>query len=562
MLKITILSTEYLTFDAHIILTVYKQTDKESVALMASKTRRFFLNALSLTVTALIMRGVGMIFNIYVSNKAGSEAMGLYSLLGSVYVFSITLATFGINLGTTKLVSDALGIGDSALARRCASKALICCTLTGSVTSFLLFTLAPVIGQNLLGDKRSVTSLRILALTLVPIAVCACLSGYFTAVRRVKANAAFQVVSQGVRIASTMALLSAFVGQGTEKACIALVIGSAISELLSLIITYSLYRYDIKKLDGTQNSSVRDGASITKKLFGITLPVTFSACIRSALMMVQNILIPKGLKSSGSSWQVALSSYGAVHGMALPFILFPSALLSAFAGLLIPEVSECCVKNDSERLKRVSFRALTLSLIFSLGVSGIMLFFSEDLGLLIYKSAETSKYIRVLAPLIPVMYVDSVCDAVLKGSGHQVYSMNVNIIDALTSCFLVFILVPQLGIWGYIIAIYATEILNTSLSVLKMISVSKFKPLLFHQIVMPLICIIGATNISKIIINIIPNMAVSAPSLVMNILLTLAIYVALLKITKTIGNEENEFFNAALLPESAYDRKFRSDVIT
>jgi hypothetical protein len=79
---------------------------------------------------------------------------------------------------------------------------------------------------------------------------------------------------------------------------------------------------------------------------------------------------------------------------------------------------------------------------------------------------------------------------------------------------------------------------------------------------MPLICIIGATNISKIIINIIPNMVVSAPSLVMNILLTSAIYVALLKITKTIGNEENEFFNAALLPESAYNRKFRSEVIT
>jgi O-antigen/teichoic acid export membrane protein len=46
--------------------------------------------------------------------------MGLYSLLGSVYGFSITLASFGINLGTTKTVSEALGLGNVALARKCA----------------------------------------------------------------------------------------------------------------------------------------------------------------------------------------------------------------------------------------------------------------------------------------------------------------------------------------------------------------------------------------------------------------------------------------------------------
>ena len=69
----------------------------EDFVQMPSKTRIFFLNALSLTLTALIMRGVGVAFNIYISNRAGSEVMGLYSLLGSVYGFSITLATAGFS---------------------------------------------------------------------------------------------------------------------------------------------------------------------------------------------------------------------------------------------------------------------------------------------------------------------------------------------------------------------------------------------------------------------------------------------------------------------------------
>ena len=120
---------------------------------MASKTRVFFLNALSLTATALIMRGVGMLFNVIVSNRAGSEAMGLYSLLGSIYGFAITLATAGINLGTTRLVSDALGMGDEALARRSVKKALLCCTVSGFSAAVLLFSFAPMLGKALLGDK-------------------------------------------------------------------------------------------------------------------------------------------------------------------------------------------------------------------------------------------------------------------------------------------------------------------------------------------------------------------------------------------------------------------------
>ena len=58
---------------------------------MPSRTRSFFLNFLSITASALIIRGVGVAFNVYVSNKAGAEAMGLYSLLGGIYAFALTL---------------------------------------------------------------------------------------------------------------------------------------------------------------------------------------------------------------------------------------------------------------------------------------------------------------------------------------------------------------------------------------------------------------------------------------------------------------------------------------
>lgn len=527
---------------------------------MASKTRTFFLNALSLTLTALIIRGVSVAFNVYISNKAGSEAIGLFSLLGSVYGFSITLATAGINLGTTRLVSDALGLGDVSSAKRAASKALWYCVVTGSIATILLLSFSFPIGKYLLGDERSVLSLRILSLTLVPVAVCSCLSGYFSAVRRVKINASFQILIQFVKIISTILLLSFFWGGDTEEACVILVLGGAIAEFVSLIITYALYRFDVTRhlKSGDESAScISEVRGSLKKLIGITLPVTASACIRSALTMFQHVLVPKGLAACGKSWEAALSSYGALHGMALPVILFPSAFISSFAGLLIPEVSECIVQNNETRLKRVSYRAVTMALFFSIGVSGIMLFFSDELGMLIYNNHETAKYIRILAPLIPVMYIDSAVDAILKGTGHQVYSMNVNIIDTLTACVFALTLIPSLGIQGYVISIYATEILNTTLSLFKMLSVSKMQPRVFHQIFMPILCIIGATNAVNVILRFLHFQLSGVIDIVLKISLTVALYIILLLITKTVGKEEKDFLNASLLSTKIYNQKFR-----
>ena len=528
---------------------------------MASKTRTFFLNAISLTLTALFMRGVGMLFNVIVSNRAGSEAMGLYSMLGSVYGLAITLAAAGINLGTTRLISDAIGEGRYDLAKKSVKMALICCTLTGALATVILYFTAPLLGSYLIGDERATGPLRILSISLIPIAICSCLSGYFTAVRRVKLNASAQVITQLFRIGATVLFLGIIGSENAAQACIALVLGACITEILSLVISYSLYLIDRRKLTTNSTQPVVMQNRITKKLLEITLPVTFSAFVRSTLSMLQHVLIPKGLLKSGKSWNQALSSYGSLHGMAMPLILFPSAFISAFAGLLIPEVSECIVQNNRDRLERVSYRALTLSLIFSIGVSGIMIFFSNELGFLAYKSAETARYIRIMAPLIPIMYIDGTVDAILKGTGHQVYSMNVNIADALTACLFAIFLIPKIGIWGYIISIYATEILNTALSLAKMISVSKMKMKLFHQIVFPILCIIGATNLSHLILLLMPNPIDGIVGLTVAILLTLVIYIILLLITRTIGKDELEFLAASLLSEKKYARRFKEQTI-
>ncbi|MBQ9162059.1 MAG: polysaccharide biosynthesis C-terminal domain-containing protein [Clostridia bacterium] len=502
----------------------------------------------------LLMRTVGVSFNIYISNRAGGEVMGLYSLLSGVYTFALTLGCGGINLGTTRMVADTLGklscdgntfgLDDDCrgVIRRVLSRCLTYSLILSCATGFVLFVSAGYIGRVWLGDERTVNSLRVLALTLPPIALSSCLSGYFTAVRRVSRNAAVSIIGQFARIGLCAYLLSFMLADGIEGACLALVLGGALSELVSFILSFIAYEIDKNQyLKKPRKDMGGESDSLTRDLLGITVPVTLSACLRSGLITIEHILIPRGLKKSGASWAAALSSYGVLSSMVLPVVLFPSAFISSFSGLLVPEIAESNAASDSARVARISEKIITPALIFSFGVAGIMSCFSDGLGMVLYNSAEAGRYIRMLAPLIPIMYVDSSVDAVLKGMGEQVYSMNVNIADALASVILVWILTPRMGLYGYIVTIYFTEILNTTLSLTRMLTVSKMRISLWRQVFGPLTAVLGVCCLLNMVLPfILPLLPLKSTTaqLVFSISAAAVLYVAVLPLVGVVRKSD------------------------
>ncbi len=481
---------------------------------ISSNARRFAVNALLLIAVNLFMRTVGVAFNVYLSRRAGGEVMGLYSLLFGAYGLALTLGCAGIGLGTTRMVADVMGqfcpptdmSGDPDPACRTAIRAvlrrcLVYSVLCGTGAAILLFVGAPVIGEVWLGDVRTVLSLRVLALTLPPVALSSALGGYFTAVRRIGKNAAVGIIGQFLRLGFCTYLLTLWLPGGVEMTCLALVLGGAMAEFCGFLLNFAAFLYDRRRYLSVRDvecaSPTENGA--TKKLLGITVPVTLSASVRSGLLTLQHALIPRGLKASGSSWEQSLASYGVVHSVALPVVLFPSAFINSYSGLLVPEVAESWARGDHARVARLAYRIITPALVFSIGVAGIMTSFGQELGEIICGSTDAGRYIRMLAPLIPIMYVDSSIDAFLKGMGEQVYSMNVNIIDALCSVILVWLLLPRMGLAGYIIAIYATETLNTTLSLCRMLRMSEMSVKLWRQVFGPLASVIGATVLCRLI---------------------------------------------------------------
>lgn len=451
------------------------------------KAKTIFLSMIMMTATTLVMRTIGVSFSAYLFNRIGPVSVGVFQLISSVYSFAATLATSGIRFTTTRLVSEEMGQNRHLGVRRVVRKCLTYALLFSASTGVLLFFSAELIGTEWLNEPQTILPLKILAFALPFLSLTSVFGGYYTAMRKTVRSSIIQIADQMVMIAVSVMGLTLLLPKGLEYACVALVLGSCISEVVAFGSMFFSYQLDKRRLD---NRKAETG-SIVPRLLKISLPIAFSAYARSGLFTLQNILIPRGLKKFGASKEAAFTAYGNVHGMVLPLILYPSALLVALAELLIPELTECQVRNRQNQIHYIVTRVLKMSLIFSVCIMGILFFFSEDLSSIFGKDADIAFYIRILAPLVIVMYMDTIVDGMLKGLGEQLNSMKYNVIDAMVSVLLVYFLIPIFGIKGYIITVMVSEVLNFTLSLNRLIKVTQLSVNFRDVILKPFLCIFG-----------------------------------------------------------------------
>ena len=461
--------------------------------ILIRRIKVFLFNGILLTITALVMRTIGMFFNVYISNKIGTEAVGIYQLIMSVYMFAITLANSGISLATTRIVSEQDAFGMDAGIKKAMRKCLTYSLVMGCLAGVLLFSFSSFIATYYLHSKISSIPLRILAFSLPFLSLSSCMNGYFSALRKVKKTVCAQVLEEFFKISLISFLLNCFMPSGLEYACISLVLGSTISEILSFLLLFFLFWLDKKKLTA---SSYKD-ANYTKQILKIAMPISFTSYVRSGLSTLKQLLIPIGLEKSGLSCENALSSYGIINGMVMPLIMFPCSFISSFSSLLIPEFSYMNAKCETQKMNFILNRILKLCFIFSFLIMGIFWCFSEELNNIIYPNIDISFYIKLLCPLIVLMYIDNIVDSILKGLDKQVSVMGINIIDLISSICLIYFLLPWQGIKSYIIVLFASEIINGLLSLLLLIKHTNLKINFENWILKPLLAIFFINFIIK-----------------------------------------------------------------
>ena len=141
-------------------------------------------NTALLTASSLLMQGIAMAFQVWLAGRIGPAGIGLYQLVLSVTGLCATFAISGIRFASTRLVAEELGLEQPGGVRAAMGRCLGYGAFFGFAAAVILRELSEPIGFLWIGDARTVRSLRISALSMPCISLCASMSGYFTACGR------------------------------------------------------------------------------------------------------------------------------------------------------------------------------------------------------------------------------------------------------------------------------------------------------------------------------------------------------------------------------------------
>lgn len=413
-----------------------------------------------LTAANLLMRGVSMLFQVYLTARVGAAGVGLLQLILSVNLFAVTLGTSGLRVAALYLSAEAYGLRRYGGVRQ----AMVWCLTAGLLLSALvggaMMAFAEPLALSVVGDLRAVLSLRLLGLTLPLSCLSMILSGCFTACGQVRTLVAVEVGDKAATVVLTMLLLQQGIAGDLAHACAAIVGGNALAAVGSVAVLLGLLRRWLGKLDG--GGAMPD---MGRRLLGIAGPVAVSDYLRSGLGTLEQFLIPWGLSRFGGSHTQAMADYGVIHGMVFPVLMFPCTVLYAVADVLVPELARCRAEENQRRIRHVAGRCLRQGFLYAAAVAAVLWLLAMPLGQLLYRSDDAGRYLRLFAPAVVMLYLDCLVDGMHKGLGQQVYTVRVNTLTSILDVALLYLLLPRWGIAGYYVSFWVSHGVNFYLSI-------------------------------------------------------------------------------------------------
>lgn len=465
------------------------------MVIILKRTKLFLINGIILTLTTLFMRSVGFIFNIYIAKKVGSETIGVFQLVMSVYLFAITFVTSGISLACTCIVSEELEKKNYNLVIKTVKLCIAYSIILSTCCSLFLVIFSPTICTIWLKNQITITPIYSMALGMPLIAFSSVIGGFFNAVGKPLKNSISQIAEFIVKIASTLILLKLYFSSEISNICTILILADVISEVVSFILNIIFYHIEKNKIFPNRNIAKNQ----SKKIFKIAFPIAITSYIRSGLSSFKQFLIPISLERSGIPYSLAISNYGVINGMVMPVLMFFIVFIIPFSNLLIPEFSRLLAGKNYNRMKTVTEIIFKNIFIFSIFIASTLLFFSSEISYLIYQNFEYSNWIQLLSPLVIFMYVDNIIDNLLKGINEQFKVMCCNILDLVITIIILYFVVPIIGMNGYILSIYVSEILNFTISIFQLKNKISFKISLKKYIILPIISCICSYFITTLI---------------------------------------------------------------
>ena len=466
----------------------HKET-KEWTILLKKTSLKTVRAAAVLTAFSLICKALGMFFRLYLTGRIGSEGLGLYQLILSLYSLFSTFATSGFLVAVSRLAAEK-SEGKSELQGRAEAKKVLYVSgaialAVSSVAAGLMFFGAKSFSSELLKDARTLVPLKVLSLSMPFMALSACLKGYFIATRRVYRPAFASLFEQIMKIAVTVFVFSTAMRTSTDIGvlCTGIVIGVTVGEILSYLFLAFLYLFFTPKSKGLfPLQETRKGAT---DVLSVTAPIALSSYLTSALHTVESVLIPIQFGRYGGDSAKALSDFGMIRGMAIPALFFPFAFLNSLLSILVPELSRLNTLDDKLLRNRKVQRIMEFTVTFSIFCGGVFLFFPRDVSLTLYASDEATNAIRILALVTPFMYIETICDGLLKSIGEQMKTLKYGLFNSVLRICVILTLIPLSGSLGYLWLLVVSNTFSFVLCFCRLKKVTAFKLNGFSHVFLP-----------------------------------------------------------------------------
>ena len=428
-----------------------------------SGKRNIFYSALLLTGVNLLLRLVGTSFQVYLSGRIGAAGIGLLQLTMSVGSLAMVAGTGGIRTATMYLTAEELGRGRAKNVTWVLSGCVLYSILFSGTVAFLLYSFAPWLAENWIGDVQTIPSLRLFASFLPVVCLCGVMTGYFTAGERIGTLAAVEVAEQLASMAITMGALILWAGQDPGRACLSVVLGSALGSCLTLGCLVLL------RLRERPRTGPR--IPVRHRLVETALPLALADDLRTGITTAENLMVPKRLALC-TAVESPLAAFGLVSGMVFPVIMFPAAILFGLNELLIPELARCSAAGQTRRIRYLVRRSLRVALVYGLVFCGLLVLLREELCLRLYGNSDAARSLGLYALLVPMLYCDAITDAMTKGLGQQKICVRYNIITSAMDVALLYLLLPRYGMTGYFVSFFITHLINFLLSLGRLLKIT------------------------------------------------------------------------------------------
>ncbi|WP_167959073.1 putative polysaccharide biosynthesis protein [Anaerosporobacter faecicola] len=506
---------------------------------------------LILTIAGFATRIIGFFYRIFLSNLLKPEDMGVYQLIFPVYGICFTLYASGIQTSISRLIAAEIGKGNTRYLKKILRTGMFFSITIALTLSFFLNLNSSFIATNILLESRCSGSLKILSYLFPFCGITACINGYYYGIKRAGVPAMTQLFEQIIRVVSVYALAPLFAVANSERACELAVWGIVLGEIASnayniismLFIKPSKIQAAYKlKIQSIRNrmAGQKKQVSFAGSLLKLAVPLTSNRLLIGILSSIEAILIPSMLREHGLSTAEALSVYGVLTGMSIPFIMFPSTITNSFAVLLLPTVSEAQAAGNNNMIYKTAALSMKYSLIIGILSTGIFITFGNSLGLIVFNNKAAGIFLTILAWLCPFLYLTTTLSSILNGLGKPHVTFFNTVVGLSVRIAFVIIFVPKHGIWGYLIGMLVSQVFISTLDTLAILRNIKISFHAMDWIVKPglITAFVGfLTNRSYLYIK--EHSSMNGLLLLLSFCVFLVVcYVILLFITKAIRLEE------------------------